>query len=161
VLDRQTNGLQFTIPELLDMSRVGDYDPAPLPAGTPPIYPNTVGPNVFQNLDNTGRFKILVDRKYARGQVASWAPPGTIGQPASPTGVVYDPILDSANIDLKGLDIEYGSTTGALAEQRTNSISMFVMVYKNSTKAPNPAVAMNSDVQFKVDHIARLTFMDP
>jgi len=153
VLDTQTNGTAFAITDVLDYSLIGNYA-----AGPPIIYPNKSGCQTLSNLDNVGRFKILVDRKYTRAPIAVWSN----ADPLQNLGMVYECISDKANIKLKGLPIEYSADTGALSEIRSNSISSFWIFYRMGTATVTPTVASaGAEITIQHNTYARLGFVDP
>jgi hypothetical protein len=99
VIDRQTNGTQFTIDDLLDDGATTNLT------------------RQFRLLTNSGRFKVLSDKIFTLNHMA---PRDTSTSEVAPVATFWQ---WSAN--LKGMPIEFDGSTGAVTEVRTNNIYIF------------------------------------
>ncbi len=98
-LDKQTNGAAATVTGILESD---DYQS-------------------FNNLANSSRFSILMDRRY------DFSAPAGSGRGSTDTlSYGENTITDTFHKDCN-IPIEYDSTTGAITEQRTNNIGVLLL----------------------------------
>ncbi len=95
--DKQTNGATAAVTDILETA---DFQS-------------------FNNLANSSRFKILLDKAYAMNGVGLAGDGTTID---SPSHITRGTFFKKCNIP-----IEYNSTTGAIGEQRTNNIGLLLL----------------------------------
>jgi hypothetical protein len=114
VIDKQTNGSAYALSELLAVP--GTFDPA----------------HAFRNLQFQNRFVVLMDRMYCLNAQT------TVGTQSGAV-VVYDEFNKAMS-----LPVEYGGTTGSIAEQRSNSLSVVFM----KTATGNAEIEYNTRVRF-------------
>lgn len=121
-LDKQANGQTILVADLLkDVTELNGY-------------------NSFYNLSNSGRFMVLMDKKF------TFVPTG-VGQTAAGTFTTYFQTRNWNFSKRCNIPVEFSATTGAMTEIRSNNIGIL-------------AIAQDADGAPLVSYTARVRFSD-